>query len=135
MSKTEALRRADALDSEFITGRIANQTGREAAIELRRLSAQVEALEAENSRLTTCLTKANEQAEHFEREWYLRGDKIEALEADAARYQWLRSNWFTMGASYPDGTIKFTTGSSRWSKATEADLDAAIDAAIAKEQT
>lgn len=36
-------------------------------------------LERENKRLTKCLLKANAQAEHFEREWYLRGDEIERL--------------------------------------------------------
>ncbi len=32
--------------------------------------------------LEAALKKANDQAEHFEREWYLRGDAIEKLEAD-----------------------------------------------------
>lgn len=36
-------------------------------------------LAAEVERLRGCLKKANEQAEHFEREWYLRGDEIEKL--------------------------------------------------------
>lgn len=36
-------------------------------------------LHGEIARLTQCLHKANEQAEHFEREWYLRGDEIERL--------------------------------------------------------
>lgn len=40
-----------------------------------------EVLEKENKRLRECLQKANSQAEHFEREWYLRGDEIERLEA------------------------------------------------------
>jgi hypothetical protein len=31
-------------------------------------------------RLTTCLRNANENFEHFEREWYLANDRIEALE-------------------------------------------------------
>jgi hypothetical protein len=35
----------------------------------------------EIARLTDCLKKANTQAEHFEREWYLRGDEIERLMA------------------------------------------------------
>ncbi|KLR57424.1 hypothetical protein, partial [Diaphorobacter sp. J5-51] len=35
-------------------------------------------LEKENKRLVECLRKANAQAEHFEREWYLRGDALEA---------------------------------------------------------
>jgi hypothetical protein len=40
--------------------------------------AKVEAQAAEIERLIGCLAKANTQAEHFEREWYLRGDRIEA---------------------------------------------------------
>lgn len=40
-----------------------------------------EALERENKRLTEALHRANSQAEHFEREWYLRGDEIERLQA------------------------------------------------------
>ena len=35
-------------------------------------------LQQENKRLAECLRKANAQAEHFEREWYLRGDALEA---------------------------------------------------------
>ena len=40
-----------------------------------------EVLVQENNRLRECLQKANSQAEHFEREWYLRGDEIERLQA------------------------------------------------------
>ena len=44
----------------------------------------------EIERLTQALKKANDQAEHFEREWYLRGDEIERLRAalnDIAQHQ------------------------------------------------
>ena len=41
---SEALILADALDSEFTTGRISNYTGRKAAAELRRLHAVNEEL-------------------------------------------------------------------------------------------
>ena len=44
MKQPEALRLADALDAEFVQGRISNSTGRESAVELRRLH---EALETE----------------------------------------------------------------------------------------
>lgn len=44
-------------------------------------SRRVTELEAETVSLTTCLRKANAEFEHFEREWYLRGDEIEALQA------------------------------------------------------
>ena len=37
-TQPEALRLADALDDEFVQGRISNHTGRKAAAELRRLS-------------------------------------------------------------------------------------------------
>lgn len=42
------------------------------------LHAEAEALRAENERLSRCLATANGQAERFEREWYLRGDELEA---------------------------------------------------------
>lgn len=47
------------------------QGGRE---EIERLTADVLSLQA-------MLMKANNQAEHFERHWYLRGDEIESLKA------------------------------------------------------
>ena len=40
-----------------------------------------EAVAKENARLTECLKAANENHEHFEREWYLAKDRIEKLEA------------------------------------------------------
>ena len=46
---------------------------------------KIRALVAEVARLTECLSKANSQAERFERHWYLRGDEIEALTAEVAR--------------------------------------------------
>lgn len=42
---------------------------------------QLRAAAAEVERLTACLQKANANHEHFEREWYLRGDEIERLRA------------------------------------------------------
>ena len=39
-------------------------------------------LAAEVRRLRECLSKANASAEHFEREWYLRGDEIERMRAE-----------------------------------------------------
>lgn len=49
------------------------------------LQCQAEEIE----RLTACLKAANSNHEHFEREWYLRGDEIEALRADAERLDWV----------------------------------------------
>lgn len=40
----------------------------------------------ENTRLKLELAKANEQAERFERGWYLRGDALERLQAWADAY-------------------------------------------------
>jgi hypothetical protein len=37
-TQLKALRLADALDAEFVQGRISNSTGRESAVELRRLA-------------------------------------------------------------------------------------------------
>ena len=61
--------------------------------------------------LESALRKANAQAEHFEREWYLRGDVIESLEKDAARLDWMideqvfmeyeRDNYWLV---FPDGS-------------------------------
>jgi hypothetical protein len=41
-TQPEALRLADALDAEFVQGRISNSTGRESAVELRRLALKAE---------------------------------------------------------------------------------------------
>ena len=48
-------------------------------------------LRAEGERLTAVVKAANAQAEHFERQWYLRGDEVEALRADAERWEHARS--------------------------------------------
>lgn len=46
--------------------------------------------EAEIARLTACLKKANSQAEHFEREWYLLGHEVDRLNAArAAAPDWM----------------------------------------------
>lgn len=39
----------------------------------------------EVARLKNCLKRANDNHEHFEREWYLRGDEIERLKAQIVR--------------------------------------------------
>lgn len=46
--------------------------------------------EKEIGRLTANIKKANDQAEHFEREWYLRGDEIERLRAERDDNAWWR---------------------------------------------
>jgi len=50
-------------------------------------AAAVAAATDEVERLTAALANANSQAEHFEREWYLRGDEVERLAAAAALAQ------------------------------------------------
>lgn len=46
---------------------------------LRNLGNEAEAAADEVARLRAALKQANDQAERFERGWYLRGDAIEAL--------------------------------------------------------
>ena len=49
-----------------------------------RTAMQVLARELSDTR--AALKNANDQAEHFEREWYLRGDEIERLRDEALRF-------------------------------------------------
>lgn len=55
------------------------QTIQDVAMIARNGIDRVTKLEQENKRLTEAIQKANAQAEHFEREWYLRGDELERL--------------------------------------------------------
>jgi archaellum component FlaC len=50
----------------------------------------IEAQAAEIERLKECLKKANANHEHFEREWYLRGDEVER---QAAEIEELYKKW------------------------------------------
>ena len=103
MSK-EALRLADALDAIWIANCIGNNDGHDAAAELRRLSEQVQ-----------------------------------ALEADAARYRWLRSDDIAVPHNQREIYVVMDPLPNREDQRrevlTESALDAAVDAAIAKEQT
>lgn len=47
----------------------------------RDVVAERDALKAENERLTNCLKKANDQAEDFERRWYLADMELERIKA------------------------------------------------------
>jgi dsDNA-specific endonuclease/ATPase MutS2 len=69
------------LRGQRIDGRGADEIMRRAADELDRLRAVVK--------------KANEQAEHFERGWYLRGDELERLERELAEARWLLNHAVT----------------------------------------
>lgn len=48
---------------------------------IEELTAERDALKAENERLTNCLKKANDQAEDFERRWYLVDMELERINA------------------------------------------------------
>ena len=81
-------------------------------------------LRAEKDRLTACLEKANASAEHFEREWYLRGDELDNLRAqlaeaqrDAERYRSLRRGQKWSVIDWKGDALRAD------------DLDASIDAA------
>jgi len=54
---------------------------------LNAVAKERDALRVEVERLTECLHRANAQAEHFEREWYLRGDEVDALRAKIAEME------------------------------------------------
>lgn len=101
----------------------------------------IDNLSAEKDRLTACLEKANISAEHFEREWCLRGDELDNLRAqlaeaqrDAERLDWIIEHrayvvsdpdccdGYWLNYARPDGTV--------WTQATEHETPrAAIDAA------
>lgn len=79
--KTELKQRMNKVSSRSLDGNVVMAMAEwNAIVNLvsNLLSAPV-ASSQEIDRLTKCLAKANEQAEHFEREWYLRGDIIEQL--------------------------------------------------------
>ncbi len=68
-TEPEALRLADALDAEFVQGRISNSTGRESAVELRRLhEVNQDLLKALNTILNICLLDNGHWAKTIERE-------------------------------------------------------------------
>jgi len=71
-TQPDAHRLADALEKD--KWHVLAVTLQEAADLLRTQHAAIE-------RLTAALKKANDQTEHFEREWYLRGDAIERKDA------------------------------------------------------
>lgn len=87
--REKAERERDALGAELIDLR-SSMAFRTSLI--GRIEAENGELRNEVERLARCLRRANEQAERFEREWYLRGDEAEALRRDAERYRWLREN-------------------------------------------
>lgn len=55
--------------------------------------------------------------------------EVERLRVNAGRYEWLRAHWFTMTSTIRHGKIKLHINEPRWLDGSEADVDAAIDAA------
>lgn len=89
---------------------------------------------AEVERLRGALAKANAQAEHFEREWYLRGDEVERLRRDATRYRWLRGDsCMAHSARWTQWEVRRWDAPIWTNDLRRADLDAAIDDAMRKE--
>jgi len=73
------------LDRALIALRVSRDHGHGAVLndaEVPALLAELDRLTRERDEARVGLSKANEQAEHFEREWYLRGDEIERLRAE-----------------------------------------------------
>lgn len=94
----------------------------------------IDTLRAEKDRLTTCLEKANASAEHFEREWYLRGDELDTLRAqlaeaqrDAERWRFFRQASLLLTAD--DHPLSILAERLLQGNASADDVDAAIDAA------
>ena len=82
------------------------------------------ALRAEKNRLTACLEKANASAEHFEREWYLRGDELDTLRAQLAEAQRYAERYRSLRRGQKWSVIDWKGDALRAD-----DLDASIDAA------
>ena len=87
-------------------------------------AADYNALRAEKDRLATCLEKANINAEHFEREWYLRGDELDTLRAQLAEAQRYAERYRSLRRGQKWSVIDWKGDALRAD-----DLDAAIDAA------
>ena len=84
----------------------------------------IDKLRAEKDRLTTCLEKANASAEHFEREWYLRGDELDTLRAQLAEAQRYAERYRSLRRGQKWSVIDWKGDALRAD-----DLDASIDAA------
>lgn len=103
----------------------------EAADALEQQAAQIAEKDAEIAQLTECLSKANANHEHFERAWYLRGDEVEALRADAARWRHVQHGFAAQSVAI-DGMHSWTwRGYHMIGKG--ANIDEAVDAALRQE--
>ncbi len=108
MKQPEALRLAQQLTdltSMFATPSHERGVCNGAIQELRRLHELHELYQDKVARLTASLKKANDQAEHFEREWYLRGDAIEDLIAVLRAF----SDYVRDEQSSTDGAVTYST--------------------------
>ena len=92
------------------------------------LRKELDTLRAEKDRLTACLEKANISTEHFEREWYLRGDELDNLRAQLAEAQRDAERYRSLRRGQKWSVIDWTGDALRVD-----DLDAAIDAAKGRE--
>lgn len=96
----------------------------------QRTAAELRRLHAENELLRGSLKKANDQAEHFEREWYLRGDEIEDLKKDAERFRFANDSEEDFAICYWDESMG--NGGEWMCNGYKGDSIDLLDAAIAK---
>lgn len=106
-------------------------------VEINKLRADLAAKDAEIERLTKALATANANHEHFEREWYLRGDECDRLRAELAVAREVLADafsWITVERDSFFATNKFPGGRlAEEDEKTLAEFDALlnrIDAAI-----
>ena len=82
-TEPEALRLADALDAEFVQGRISNSTGRESAVELRRLALKQWVWLTDEEIQDLSFSSEKFDASHSE--WFDRWGFARAIEAEIRR--------------------------------------------------
>lgn len=125
--KPEALRLADLCDRHGYMGNIEHN---QIAAELRRLHAECEALRQANEAFAQRQEWWNDRMCALEAE-------CEALRADAMRYRWLRNEAWGGNNKQGPHLVEFKSGyvPSRFTDLAEEAADAAMDAAMAKEQT
>ena len=84
------------MDSRWCVENVSNLDGTFTRADAELMAAAPDLL-AENEALRACLTKANSQTEYFEREWYLRGDELEALRNRVAELEALATDVYLQG--------------------------------------
>jgi ribosomal protein S27AE len=73
------------------------------------LATDYDTLAAENKRLRDCLSKANGQTEHFERNWYLVSDERDQLRAELAAMKGEQGAWKLNPMLGRCGLVQFMT--------------------------